>query len=196
MRNYQVLLTFVFFNMSQGAIGQETSSTNELAACAYDRAAMLALEEDAFDQDMDGGWRALARDPNCWDVAADLIRDYRETRGLTSLSLYWHEGQLRAFMGDVQTALQLFESSYRSEDGGLGWNIYVDATIAFMKQDMPALVAAREALLSLPQPETPWVDAKGNDIEPPPWPPNLRVVDGLIQCFDRPYSEAYGRCED
>ncbi len=44
--------------------------------CHYDRAALMALDEDAFDQDMAGGWRKLEYD-GCEAEAADLIRDWR-----------------------------------------------------------------------------------------------------------------------
>lgn len=68
-------------------------------ACRYDRAAVLTLDEQAFDQDMSGGWRALS-DRGCEASAADLIRDYRAAHTLERAYLsYWHEGQLRADAG-------------------------------------------------------------------------------------------------
>src|SRR4051794_36183667 len=45
--------------------------------CYDDRAALLALDQKAFDQDLAGGWRAVAASPGCELAAADLIRDYR-----------------------------------------------------------------------------------------------------------------------
>jgi hypothetical protein len=45
--------------------------------CEFDREKLLALDQDAFDQDMNGGWRKLGNVPKCQSVAADLIRDYR-----------------------------------------------------------------------------------------------------------------------
>lgn len=169
------------------------SSTIEPGAflCIFNRAELLALDEYSFDQDMNGGWRAVAQHEECTEIAADLIRDYRETRGLTSTILYWHEGQLRALAGSTDEAIRLFEKSRKTFDIH-GWNLYVDASIAFLKRDKPALLAAREALARLPRPEDfDPRDAQGKLVSVS-WPLNLRVVDGLITCFDRGYKEAYG----
>jgi hypothetical protein len=169
------------------------SSTIEPSAfmCVFDRAELLALDEHSFDQDMNGGWRAVARHEECAEIAADLIREYRETRGSTSTILYWHEGQQRAFAGSTDEAIRLFEKSRKTFDI-FGWNLYVDASIAFLKRDKPALLAAREALARLPRPEgfDPR-DAQGNVVNVS-WPLNLSFVDGFITCFDREYKEAYG----
>jgi hypothetical protein len=172
------------------------SSTTEQGAslaslCMFDRAELLALDEHSFDQDMNGGWRAVAQHEECIEVAADLIREYRETRGLISTILYWHEGQLRAEAGSTDEAIRLFEKSRKADDV-FGWNLYVDASIAFLKRDKPALLAAREALARLPRPENfnPR-DAQGHVVYIS-WPPNLDFVDGFITCFDRGYKEAYG----
>ena len=169
------------------------SSTTEAGAfpCTFNRAELLALDEHSFDQDMNGGWRAVAHQEGCIEVAADLIREYRENRWLRSTILYWHEGQLRALAGSTDEAIRLFEKSHKADDA-FGWNLYVDASIAFLKRDKPALLAAREALARLPRPEDfDPRDAQGKVVDIP-WPPNLSVVDGLIACFDREYKEAYG----
>lgn len=50
---------------------EEISSDN----CGHDRARLLSLDENEFDQDMAGGWRALAATPGCLLIAADLVRD-------------------------------------------------------------------------------------------------------------------------
>jgi hypothetical protein len=166
----------------------ESSATEPGAIlCIFDRAELLALDEHSFDQDMNGGWRAVARHEECTEVAADLIRDYRETRGLTSTILYWHEGQLRAIAGSTDEAIRLFEKSRRVFDL-FGWNLYVDASIAFLKRDKPALLAAREALARLPRPEG------FKDLVGVSWPPNLSVVDRFVTCFGRSYKEAYDYC--
>jgi hypothetical protein len=118
------------------------SSTTEPAfMCVFDRARLLALDEHSFDQDMNGGWRAVAQNEECTEVAADLIRECRETRGLLSTILYWHEGQLRATAGSTDEAIRLFEKSRKAEDA-FGWNLYVDASLAFLRHDKPALLAA------------------------------------------------------
>ena len=173
--------------MTHGLVVAET--------CAYDREKMLGLSQNAFDQDQQGGWRELSYRPGCTLAAADLIRDYRETKGLTAGILYWHEGQLRAFAGQTAQALALFAQSRRNGNDPQGWDHYVDATIAFLKKDKSALLAARESLARIPRPA---------DYQPPKlppnvkltstWPPNLGVVDKLIRCFERDYQEAYSRC--
>lgn len=166
--------------------------------CGVDRSALLALDQDAFDQDPKGGWRAVASQPGCKLVAADLLRDYRIAHPQTERPtiLYWHEGQLRAMAGDAHSAVPLFERA-RMETDAFGWNAYVDATIAFLQGDRARLEAARESLAAIPLPPN-WEklvadQAKlGRRIA---WPPNLEVVDGLIACFGRSYEEAYGsRC--
>jgi hypothetical protein len=162
--------------------------------CAFDRAKMLALDERAFDQDLEGGWRTLGALEACWPVAADLIRDYRLARAPGSGILFWHEGQMRAFAGQSERAIPLFEAAREPANDGFGWNLYVDATVAFLNRDKPGLLVARAALAHIPKPdgvELSYKDAQGRVIEFT-WPPNLDVIDDLIRCFDRPYKDAYG----
>lgn len=159
------------------------------ADCTYDRTQMLALSQQAFDQDLAGGWRPLAQRAECRLAAADLIRDYREARRNQAEILFWHEGQLRAIAGQTAQAIALFERARKAEDP-FGWNPYVDATIAFLRGERAALLAARERLTQVPRPANfPERDANGR---PTRWPLNLDVVDGFIACFGRPYGEAYG----
>lgn len=179
---------------------------NANAGCNYDKARLMALDEQHFDQDTSnggGGWRAVAAESGCELAAADLIRDYREAHGSQSDILYWHEAQLRAFAGDYKQAILLMERSHKpmNSDPG-GWNPYVDATIAFLQKDRSALGEARARLAAMqPSPDQGMPPVKDGFIELPMangqtmkmrWPPNLDVVDGLIRCFDRPYSSAYG----
>jgi hypothetical protein len=194
--NIQLLIAVSAFLSGCVSLPTNQSLETPVAAetCVYNRGEMLALSQDAFDQDMEGGWRALANRAGCIPVAADLIRDYRETKQLTASILYWHEGQLRASLGETEHAIQLFEKSRHPKDDPFGWNLYVDATIAFIRKDKPALLNAREALARLPRPpDFDPRDAQGNAIEVS-WPPNLHVVDGLIECFEREYKDAYRVC--
>lgn len=160
-------------------------------ACAYDRQRIMALDQRTFDQDRTGGWRLLARNPQCRAVAADLIRDYREAHGLSASILFWHEGQMRANAGQTERAIALFDRSRHAEPDSFGWNLYVDATIAFLRGDRPALQAARDALAARPRP----ADFAPRDSQGRPvnltWPPNLNVVDALLACIGRTYAEAY-----
>lgn len=164
--------------------------------CAYDRAAMLAMDLDRFDQDA-SGWRSVGQAPDCFLTGAELIADYRKAHPDLSLSqadeLRWHEGQLRAMVGDTRGAIPLLADS--NHDGDSANQAYIDATLAFLRQDHPALVAARRQLAGLPRPADFQANADafkvqtGRDLT---WPLNLDVVDHLLACFDRPYAEAYG----
>lgn len=158
--------------------------------CQLDFTASLALGQDAFDQDMNGGWRALAQRPGCEGVAADLVHAYRSNLESHLSILYWHEGQLRANIGQIPEAIRLMEQSRKADDR-FGWNPYVDATVAFLSGDRAALAAARGALAALPRPEGFRDEVLANGFRMT-WPPNLAVVDGLVRCFGRPYREAYG----
>lgn len=169
-------------------------STVQGERCVYDRQSMLTQELDVFDQSAGGVRSVYARNVNCKKQAADLIRDYRAARPETlddfnSYLLFWHEGQLRAEIGDYAGAIALFERARMPSDIGpeVGtiWNFYVDATIAFAKRDRIALGAARESLAAVPK----------RFLHGAKQPPNLNVVDGLVSCFDRPYSEAYNLCK-
>jgi PDZ domain len=168
--------------------------------CRYDRIQLLALNEQQFDQDLEnGGWRGVAARSGCESVAADLVRDYRETHRSRFGILYWHEGQLRAMAGDYKRAITVMEQSRDADDPSGGWNLYVDATIAFLKRDRAALLEARTRLAAIrpmngEQVQDGFVSLRtssGQEVKVR-WPVNIDVVDGLIQCFDRPYRAAYG----
>ncbi|WP_255367651.1 hypothetical protein [Caulobacter sp. UNC279MFTsu5.1] len=164
--------------------------------CAYDRAAMLAMDFDRFDQDA-SGWRSIGQAPGCFLAGAGLIADYRKVHPNLSLSqadgLRWHEGQLRAMVGDTQGAIPLLAASNHDDDSAN--QAYIDATLAFLRQDRPALIAARRRLAGLPRPADFQAGAdafKAQTGRGLTWPLNLDVVDRLLACFDRPYAEAYG----
>ncbi len=163
------------------------------ASCTYNREQMLALDRERFDQDADGGWRAVAQQPGCLREAADLIRDYHQAQTEKSFELYWHEGQVRAISGESARAIELFEMSYNLQSDPGGWNIYVDATIAFLRQDKTALLKAYLALANLPVPANAQLDENGNSIADS-WPPNLGVVEDLLACFGQEYRTAYQNC--
>jgi hypothetical protein len=173
---------------------QVASAPPAVPSCAYDRAALLALAQPAFDQDMTGGWRALAN-RGCGLAAADLIRDWRAVHPMTpshASILFWHEGQLRANAGQDAAAISLFDQSRKTpaDDHGLGWNLYVDGSIAFIRRDRTAFEAARAALAALPRPAD--FDPRGPDGKPMAiaWPINLNVLDGMAACWNEPYRNA------
>jgi hypothetical protein len=180
-----IIAAFAVLAMATGA---------KAADCQYDHAALLALDYKAFDQDMYGGWRPLATEKGCEPVAADLIRDYRAAHAELSVNdrwiLNWHEGQMRASFGDYANAIPLLATD--SPDPATA--DYGAATVAFLKHDKPGLLAARAKLVAEPKPAG-WDEAAadfktkyGVTIT---WPSNLDVVDGLINCFNKSYAEAY-----
>ncbi len=168
--------------------------------CYVDKAAMLALPVDKFDQDMNGGWRVLGRKDQCLGAAADLIADYRrahwgELKPSQLHGNYWHEGQLRAAAGQTQRAIPLLMDGVNPEAPAADFEDYALGTVAFLDHDIAGLKAARDRTAAQPEPD--WfkesragVKAKyGIDLK---WPVNLDELDGLIACFDKPYKEAYG----
>ncbi len=165
--------------------------------CLQPDAAMLALPLHDFDQ-TPAGWRSLDAE-GCEAVGADAIARYREINreGLENEdlgTLIWHEGQLRAAAGQTEAAIALMLKGRNEESEAI--QPYVDATVAFLRRDREALLAARERLLGLPVPDYFAAAAERYrvnypDLPPLVWPLNLNKVDGFIACFDRPYREAY-----
>ena len=194
-----ILLAGIVATYASTTIAQEADAKR----CPHDRAALLALDEQQFDQDLSGGWRRLSSTPGCTLVAADLLRDYQQTHNTNSGLMFWHEALLRANAGQYPEAIALMKRSYKpAEQDKAGWNAYVDATIAFLGRDKAALQRARLALSAVPPPvgpdvppvvdgymEVDFADGVKRKIR---WPPNIDVVEGLEACFDKPYAEAYG----
>jgi len=183
-------------------VAQSAPVAAPVPACQYDRAAMLALDWRALDQDMAGGWRMLAN-AGCDAAAADLIAAWRAAHtaagdpraappGADGL-LAWHEGQPRAYAGQTTAAITLFDRARKTseEDRGFGWNLYVDGSIAFLRRDRAGLDAARTTLAGLPLPAgyaPVGPDGKPRAIR---WPMNLNVLDGFQRCWGLPYKQAY-----
>lgn len=159
-----------------------------------------------FDQTLGGGWRAIADRPECRLAAADLIAQYRKTNSDRVLGLDWHEAQVRAEIGQTEKALELFRRWHAREDSQTGDDrsdsnvLKAEATIAFLEGDLNRLRAARAKLVVLPKPDgydegIARFKKKYPDLDPPTWPLNLDIVDGMIRCFGKSYSEAYGDAE-
>ncbi len=191
------LINLAFAAMAAATFQPATDSpVTADAGCIVDQPAMLALDYDTFDQSP-AGWRSLAR-PGCFIAAANLIAAWRAAHPDHPGIVRWHEGQMRAAGGDYPAAIPLFESARWTSLGeagvDTGWNLYVDASIAFLRRDLEALTVARAALAALPLPaDQPTAAASVRTMAPPTdWPPNLGVVDGLITCFERTYADAMG----
>ena len=141
---------------------------------------------------MKGGWRRL-NIAGCDADGADLIESWREAHDSKDSILTWHEGQLRANAGQTARAVALFERSRKTEhdDHGLGWNLYVDGTIAFLRRDRAGLEQARCRLAALPRPASfAPKDAGGRPMNML-WPINLSVLDGFLTCWGQTYRAAY-----
>jgi hypothetical protein len=155
--------------------------------CAFDRSKLLAQDLQTFDQGADGIHGLESKHPGCNAALADLVADYRKAhpevlKNPNSYLLFWHEGQFRLNAGQDAQAAQLFEQARLSGTPvDAMWNLYVDATVAFVRHDSPALLKAHATLAGLP-PER---------YAPDPKPMNLDVVAGLVRCFGRSYTEAY-----
>ena len=165
--------------------------------CDYNLEAMLALDQQAFDQDFQGGWRTLSN-RGCYIEAAELIREWRYIKRTHSTVLYTHEAQMRAFAGQTGQAIDLFRLTYKSQDfdAEFGWNYYMDGTIAFLERDRAGLTQAIERLEVVPMPAD-LID-EDNGQRKMAWPPNLSVLQAFERCWDKNYAEAYGspQCYD
>jgi hypothetical protein len=165
--------------------------------CRQPDAAMLALPLHEFDQ-TDAGWRSLDA-AGCEAVAAETIARYRVQNrealaGQDAGTLVWHEAQLHAAAGQTDAAIALMLEVRDAESDAI--QPYVDASVAFLRQDRPALEAAYARLMSLPVPDYFTRAAERYavnypDLPPLTWPLNRDKVEGFLACFDRPYREAY-----
>lgn len=138
-----------------------------------------------FDQTEGSGHRELGI-KGCYLEAA-IIMDVYHLHHLDQLEtwqqrvLYFHSGQSYA-QTDISfysIAIVRFRKSFNEQQGEnpqLAWNEYVHATIAFLEKDQNKLKFWRDKISQ--QPTT------GNKI-------NLKVVDAMIRCFDKPYRVVY-----
>lgn len=161
--------------------GQERETSDEARACHELRArsvaeGVLELDFESFDQDPDGGWRVLA-DAGCLLGAAALVDAYAERKPAHPMRwlLRFHAGQLYALGGDEETAIARFEEG--RQEGATQWNLYVEATLAFLRGEEEELARIRDELAALGTPEGPAM--------------NLGVVDRLLEQVGRSYADAY-----
>lgn len=182
----------ILLSLAAGAILGSAVTTE----CRQPDAAMLALPLHEFDQ-TPAGWRSLDAE-GCEAVGADAIAAYREMNrealaGEDLGTLIWHEGQLRAAAGQTEAAIALMLETRDRESDAI--QPYVDATVAYLRRDREALLAARERLLALPVPDyfaaaVERYKINYPDHPPPTWPLNRDKVEGFVACFDRPYRQA------
>ena len=185
-----------------------------LEACNVDEMAferLMELDIETFDQSFDGdGWRGVAAQEGCEAAAADILEAYilfsRPYADGFDRTVKWHAGQLRASAGETDRAIAIFKGTYDRLNVGdidaVEWNLYVDATIAFLQDDYDALVAARDELAKQEVSEDEKAArrkflADNPNIQMPEGfvdaVQNLNVVEGFVTCFGKPYSVAYSR---
>lgn len=170
----------------------------------FDR--LMALPLQAFDQDFTGGWRPVGDKDGCHDAAGELVLAYIHYSVPSPPSdiqiLRWHAGQMKAFAGQTDEALALFSGTYEGPDS-IEWNLYVDATLAFLQQDREGVEAAYDTLAKFEVPaerqaaRQRFLDENPNIRMPDGYvtdPINLPVIKRLRDCFDLPYKEAYRGC--
>lgn len=165
-----------------------------LPDCSYDWQAMAALDRDAFDQDMEGGWRVLGMKEGCEIATAELIRAWRHEKRDHHAILYWHEGQMRALGGQTAEAVALFQRTYSPPefDRAFGWNFYVSGTIAFLLGKREHLRESIAGLKALPEPANVTFTEADGTVNRWNWPPNLNVLEAFDRCWGKTYKEAYG----
>jgi hypothetical protein len=96
--------------------------------------------------------------------------------------LFFHAGQSYAFENLYEVAARRIEASKNDKEEPnpeLHWNLYVEATAAFLKKDKKVL---KEKFAEFEK-----VATEKEKV-------NVKVVEGLIICFEKPYVEAYGAC--
>lgn len=166
------------------AVVAQQSAPVDNRACLFDPDSLDAGYRE-FDADKPGHWRAIEKVEGCEPAAAEMLAQYRERYEQLILLIAWHEGQVRASIGQYEDAIQLMEKSRRPADRDpSGWNPYVDATIAFLRKDRRQFDKSQRRLLAIRKPPN-W-PATAN------WPQNANVLRGLSNCFGRSYKVAYG----
>ena len=168
----------------------------------------MALPQDKFDQDFEGGWRKYGYIESCKNAAAELIKDYilySEPYPSKSIGiLRWHAGQMKASTGRYDEAIKLFRGTYHRPDDIQDWNFYVDATIAFLSNDKDAISLAYNDLEKVEVSDDTkamrqkFLDDNPNITMPAGFidePSNLSVIKKLLDCFGQPYSIAYSSCQ-
>lgn len=195
-RTTQLVISFIaLFFLVPSAQATESKYPQK---CVVDYNQMLNLSPREFDQNWEKGWVKLAEMDGCKEAAANVIALYYSQRELSEgaiKTLKFHEAQLRAEIDQYELALLLFPQTKQTESS-IGWNHYVDGTIAFLAKDKAGLEDAIRRLAAVPKPTSfnP-TDADGNPIDVP-WPPNLDVLERFKKCFDESYLEAYAGCKD
>ncbi|MBN8554944.1 MAG: hypothetical protein J0L93_05825 [Deltaproteobacteria bacterium] len=149
----------------------------------------LKLDWKEFDQTQNMGHRLLAA-KGCYLEAALLTDSYNlQNRDLIDPSklriLYFHAGQMYAYAELNEVAVSRMMNSLNPKEDmnpELNWNDYVQASVAFLRNDRESLEIFQKKLAA-------GKASEGNDL-------NLSVVNNFLKCLGKPYSWPYGRSGD
>lgn len=196
----RLIVTTILFSASLGgqAFAQAAPPTPD--PCVMSGPNTLDMTFEEFDSG-EAGWRRLGNN-GCEREGAALIVEYRNRHAgrlePSQVSLLdWHAGQLYAGAGDYGFAIErmilVLENTAEPVE-----REYTLATIAFLRSDREALLAARQRMMAIPEPVSFGRAADRfvatYNLPRPLWPMNIDVVDSLIACFGWSYKKAYG-CE-
>lgn len=215
MPKFSQILALAFMGttiLSSCAATENRPTAERFSACGADsdeHNRLMALSIDDFDQDMDGGWRAVAYNDGCDDVAAFLLEDYIAIHDLSPDDglIFWHAGQTHAGSGNYSRAAEFFRPTFddtlKPGEPHYDWTLYGRGTLAFIERDRVALERAISEYQDIPVDEERIAAmkrfAEENNVTFPEEaarkPLNLVALEGLLRCFDEPYSSAYGGCE-
>jgi hypothetical protein len=147
---------------------------------------LLALSLHDFDQNPLSGWRLYGSN-GCYmdgarliDAYADKITDARLLSGLR-----FHQFQMLAHAGDTPGALAVLQKVKRLDverKADTGWKLYVVGTEAFLESRKSDLEKHMVALVAFADQHGPTAKVARA---------NARVLKGLVQCFGKPYRQAY-----
>jgi hypothetical protein len=179
----KVRLTLVALALPAAAINGAAFAQTPAAApdcnTMFEQSQRLARSQsyEQFDQAEDAGFRSLAR-AGCFVEAAALIEAYAAQHDGHTEILQWHAAQMLAKAGRYEAAVGKARlAQLKQEHASFRWNDYVLGTIGFLEHDKPALERHRDrvAAAAATHPEN---------------LANLRILDRLIERFDKPYAVA------
>lgn len=133
-----------------------------------------------FDQQLDSGWRTLQVKRDYLGAAA-AIREYQsehaaQLKTWQQGSLAFHLAHVYALADDRPEAIRWFRKSMA--DHWTGNPAYIEAFIAFLQNDKPALLDARHTIATT---------------HPGPWQmQDLHEVDVMIEYFGEPFEAGWG----
>ncbi|MBG6080178.1 hypothetical protein [Rubrivivax gelatinosus] len=162
-----------------GAAFAQTPAAAPDCATMLEQSQRLAGSQsyEQFDQAEDAGFRSLAR-AGCFVEAAALIEAYAAEQDGHAEILQWHAAQMLAKAGRYEAAVGKARLALLKHDhASFRWNDYVLGTIGFLERDKPALMRHRDRLAAA-------AAAHPENLA------NLRVLDRLIERFDKPYAVA------